>query len=306
MGGSVNDSVKNIVKKITVALSLVFILSAQAKEYLCYVPGGAGLSDYMSYEIRNSLEQRGVPFVAFNARAWGTVEERARFVILEFENFLKVDPEAQCHLFGFSMGGVTIRYAVNHLNFRNVSGIEEAFRSRVLSMTSFSTPHFGTPAANILNDFPEFLRPGLEQLSTTNIKRFNDPKSATYSPVVPGIPFYSYRNFVAEDEEIPEGPQRLSYAYITTFYFLSFKFEWAMNDGLVPTKSMEFGQLLDARNLYAYGLAPSQQIVEDSTPRERREKSGDFRYPHEFYSQDLGLDIDAADVFAAHYAFLNR
>lgn len=286
---------------------MCLILSSQfsnAKEYLCYVPGGAGLSDYMNIEVGTALKERNVPFVAFNAGPWGSVEERSANVLRDFENLLQQDSEAECHLFGYSMGGLVSRYSVNHLNFRSRNGQRIAFKNRVRSMTTFSSPHYGTPAADILNDFPEILRPGLEQLSLKNVQRFNNPKHAEYSPTIEGIPFYSYRNFVAEDEEIPEGIQRVSYAFITTYYFLNFQFKKAMNDGLVPTHSMEFGNVLDARHLYAYGLPKSQQIVENNTPREKHERAGDFRYSHEFYSQDLGMDIDAVDVFQAHYKFV--
>ncbi len=275
-----------------------------AKEYLCYIPGGAGLSSYMKDTIGNELKQRNIPFVAFDAGPWGSVEDRSARALKDFEKLLEQDPDAECHLFGYSMGGLVTRYSANHLNVRSREGQRVAFKARVKSMTSFSSPHHGTPAADILNDFPEILRPGLEQLSIKNIKRFNDPKYSEYSPVVDGIPFYSYRNFVGDDREVPDFPQRMSYAYITSYYWLQLKFGWAMNDGLVPTNSMEFGQVLDARHLYNYGLPYSVQIVEDNTPREKHEKSGDFRFAHDFYSQDLGMDIDAADVFEAHYKFV--
>lgn len=289
-------------KKLSLLLCLLLSLQiSNAKEYLCYVPGGAGLSEYMKNEIGNELKNRNIPFVAFDAGPWGTVEERSQNVLRDFEKLLQEDADAECHLFGYSMGGLVSRYSANHLNFRARNGQRMAFKNRVRSMTSFSSPHKGTPAADILNDFPEILRPGLEQLSLKNIERFNDSASASYSPVIDGIPFYSYRNFVGEDEEIPDLAQRLGYTFITTYYMMRLQFKKAMNDGLVPTFSMEFGKVLDARNLYNYGLPQSQQIVEDHTPREKFEKSGDFRYSHEFYSQDLGMDIDAADVFEAHY-----
>jgi hypothetical protein len=176
----------------------------------------------------------------------------------------------------------------------------------VKSISSFSSPHHGTPAADVLNDVPDILRPGLEQLSLKNVKRFNDPKFSEYSPEIPGIPFYSYRNFVAEDEEIPDQKLRITYAFITSYYFLNFQFKKAMNDGLVPTHSMEFGKVLDARKLYAYGLPKTVHIVEDHTPREKSERSGDFRFSHEFFSQDSGLEIDAVDVFEAHYKFVTQ
>lgn len=294
---------KNLILFLSL-FSSTYLLNS--KEYLCYVPGGAGLSDYMHHTVGGELKSRGIPFVAFNAGPWGSVEERSARVINDFQKLLDKDPKAECHLFGYSMGGLVLRYSVNHLSYRARNGRQVAFKSRIKTMSSFSSPHHGTPAANVLNDFPEILRPGLEQLSLKNIQRFNDEKYNEYSPVVKGIPFYSYRNFVAEDEEIPDFSQRISYAYIVSYYVLHLKFPWSMNDGLVPTRSMEFGEVLDARHLYDYGLPYTQQIVEDDTPRERYERPGDFRYPHEFYSQDLEMDISPADIFQAHYNFVSN
>ncbi|MEZ4814378.1 MAG: hypothetical protein R3A80_04125 [Bdellovibrionota bacterium] len=283
-------------KAIKVLMFFLFMNFSEAKDYLCYVPGAAGLSDFMKVNIGPALKKRGIPFVAFDGGKWGSVEERAERIHNDFAELLLKDKTAECHLFGYSMGGVIIRYAGNYLDFQN----------RIKTMSSFCSPHHGTPAANLLNDFPDFLMSGLEDLSLQNIKRFNDPKSNEYSPVIRDIPFYSYRNFVADDKEVPDAIQRISYGLITGYYWALFRFSWAMNDGLVPTRSMEFGELLDARHLYQYGLKKSRQIVDEGSYIEKHERPGDFHYPHEFYSQDLHMDISPVDVFEAHYKFVSR
>jgi triacylglycerol esterase/lipase EstA (alpha/beta hydrolase family) len=115
-------------KKLSIVLCLILASNfLNAKEYLCYVPGGAGLSDYMITEVGGALKNKGIPFVAFDAGPWGSVEERSNNILKDFEKLLQEDAEAECHLFGYSMGGLVSRYSANHLNFRSRDGQRIAF-----------------------------------------------------------------------------------------------------------------------------------------------------------------------------------
>jgi hypothetical protein len=261
--------------KFFLSIIAILSLSAEARDYYCYVPGAGGLGQYMEKDVTAELHQRGIPFVAFPITSKGDVKERAAEFITLFEQLIAQDADARCHLYAFSMGGLVIRYAANHLDFAAAEGVRLPLRERVITQTSISSPHFGTPLANFLKQNYPGLKPGLEDLSEEALQKMNDPDSADYSPVIEGIPFYSYRTFVRSRDDIGGVLGKIGFQFIT--HFLEQAGRNPMNDGIVPFESMGFGVVLQ-----------------------------DLERAHEFMSYDDGGSPTAIDVLVEHWNYLHQ
>ena len=255
--------------KLLLCLSLV-CLQSKAADYFCYLPGAGGLTEYMKNEVPKQLNSVGVPFIAFDIGKSGTVQERAQIFLNAFEQVLEEDNSAKCHLFGFSMGGLVSRWLVNHADINGVP-----FKNFVLSQSSSSSPHYGTPLARLLRRYWSNAAPGVEQLSEENVRQFNDPSSGDFSPVVPGIPFYSYRTYIESKHEAGGLLNMLGYQLIVQEHDrLGIE---TLNDGIVPTKSQGFGTLL-----------------------------GDIHASHGYFKRPTDYSIHLVDFFQAHWNFLTK
>lgn len=262
------------IKPIFFLYLVLFAWSSFSENYLCYVPGAGGLGPYIPDDVTPMLVKKGVPMVNFPLQEKGLVKERANELIGYFEQLIAQDPNAKCHIIAFSMGGLVIRYAANHLSFTNAQGEEEALSKRLLSIATISSPHYGTPLAMFLKKNYPGMKPGLEELNEVNLKVFNDPDSPDYSPVIDGIPFYSYRTSVDSHEKVGSILGKIGHQYIT--HYLQAKHLDPSNDGIVPTQSMTFGTLC-----------------------------ADLSTSHDFMSYDSDSNTKALDFLLAHWEFLN-
>jgi len=247
---------------------------ASAAEYLCYLPGANGLTDYMRGPISKILLTRGVPFLVFDPGEVGTVEQRSQKFLRQFAAILKTDPAAKCHLFGYSMGGLVARWSLNHGVVETSVG-PEPLRDRVLSLSTAASPHFGTPLARILRRYWTSAAPGVEELSEEIVQHFNDPTHRDYSPAIEGMPTYSYRTYITRKEDADD-PLAL----------IGFQLIWQdrtqrgldpLNDGIVPTEHQGFGEVL-----------------------------GDLNISHGYFHHATGFRVRLEDFLEAHWSFLTR
>lgn len=254
--------------------SLVVVKSSFATEYFCYLPGANGLTSYIKENTSRTLVMRGLPFIAFDPGASGSVPVRGARFLKQFAEVLKRDPSAKCHLFGYSMGGVIGRWAANHGEVNTAEG-KKPFRDFLLSQTSAASPHRGTPLARILRRYWTSAAPGVEDLSEENMQKLNDPASPLYSPVVDGIPFYSYRTFITTKEDADQ-----------PLVLIGFQLIWQertqlgldpLNDGIVPTSSQGFGEVL-----------------------------GDLNISHGYFHHETKFRVRLEDFLQAHWNFLTR
>jgi hypothetical protein len=254
-------------------LLLGLACSSFAADYFCYVPGAGGLGDYLKTQVVKELNESGIPFVAFPVSSKGDVKARAHELIKYFEELNSKDHWARCHLMAFSMGGLVIRYATAHLTFKDSDGNDVPLSTRVITESSVSSPHYGTPLAGFLKQNYPGLKPGLEDLTQEALKIYNDPNSEDYSPVLEGIPFFSYRTFVENKDVISGVLGRIGFQFIT--HFQNTMGLDPRNDGIVPTESMGFGLVL-----------------------------GDIERPHDMMSFDDGQHPNAIDFLTHHWNWL--
>lgn len=259
--------------------SLFFIalasgFSASGAEYFCYLPGANGLTGYIKNNISKTLVMRGLPFIAFDPGASGSVQIRSQRFLDQFSEVLKKDPSAKCHLFGYSMGGVISRWSANHGKVV-VEGQERAFKDYLLSQTTAASPHFGTPLAKILRKYWSSAAPGVEDLSEERMRNINDASSPDHSPVLEDVPFYSYRTFITKKEDADQA-----------LVLMGFQLIWQdhlkrgldpLNDGIVPTQNQGFGRVL-----------------------------GDLNISHGYFHHETGFKIRLEDFLEAHWSFLTK
>ncbi len=229
------------------ALALLAPVSAWARgETLCYIPGAGGGSEYTMSELPVALARKGIPTVTFNVGRTGLVQERAQTFVRLLEAEIRRDASFRCHVAAFSMGGVLIRYAVSHLDYRDPwSGHRaKSVRDRILSITTLATPHRGTPLPRILSRFARGkyeIDEGDWQMNEDVMARFNDPKyPETYSPLETSIPFYSVRLWIPSDKEALHIIKRVSFRLLRGD--LLGRGLDPMNDTVVPTASQGFGR----------------------------------------------------------------
>jgi hypothetical protein len=249
---------------------------AEIHPSLCYIPGAGGGRVIRRRGFENEFKARNVPMKVFDVGHAQTAQELAQVFVQIFNEQLAKDPDFRCHIIGYSMGGIVMRYAVNHLTVQDPELGEVPLKDRVLSMTSASTPHRGTPAAEVIARYMGDLDPGMMQMGETQIGVFNDPNdTANYSPIVEGIPAYSYQSYLDSASEAQGFPERLGYQAICQDYAHRPDHPDCTNDGIVPTASQAWGRVL-----------------------------GRFHVPHGFFGGDLGFSPDAVDVYEAHWHFL--
>lgn len=225
-----------------------------------FAPGlGTSGDFYRDQKILSRLfKRRGYRLVIADTATEGSIQERARSLVESVERQI---PQGAFHLVAFSMGGLDARLALS----------QGAFKDRVVSLTTLSTPHRGSPAASWLLEriksssflhISPGLRAALEDLTPEQMNRFN-----SLHPDPPGVLFFSMGFY------LPPGPEAL--------YTLN-PIIWAghrvlkdagegRNDGLVSTVSARWGQSLgeypgdhfsETMNLPFFGRPITPEIFE--------------------------------------------
>ena len=247
---------------------------------LCYVPGFGGLKKYARTELGPELTRRHVPYVLFDVPTNKPIEEISQSLCKILETEINLDPEFRCHFFGYSMGGVMLRYAMNHLTCTNSkTGEKVPFRDFVASLTTAATPHKGTPVADLGRGWG-FTGPEAKQIGEEGIVAFNDPRfEETYSPLIPEIPTFSFESFIQERNEAAGTLEKLGFDYLKKiFRERGVDTKEALSDGVVPTLSQGFGRVLER-----------------------------VRVPHGFFGAHGGsfFDKNLPDFLKNHWEFLN-
>lgn len=148
--------------------------------------------------------------------------ERLRALVQEL-------PGERVNIIAHSMGGLDARYAMSQLGLG----------TRVASLVTIGTPHFGTPIADLgARLLPSSVSRALasvldvrmlNDLTTTGLARFNRD--------VPDVPGVAYCSVVARSKLSRTNPLLWpSHAYLSA--------RAGLNDGLVPTASQRWGTVL--------------------------------------------------------------
>lgn len=232
--------------------------AAHAEDAFCYVPGaGGGKRDgFVAQVLPPRLAEHNINFVYIDNGYAGPVRERALILIHTLETTLQKRPELRCHWLGYSMGGIVLRYALNHLSVRHPDGRTLPFRDFALSLTTLSTPHRGTPLAKYAAYYR--LDRGIEELTEKVVQKFDDPMNVdAYSPLIKDLPNYSFRSYMENEDSAVTPIEQIGFQLIEQelrlhprAYGMSdrpvaeeVQFD-TRNDGIVPFSSQKWGTVL--------------------------------------------------------------
>lgn len=176
--------------------------------------------------VKQALEKHGARVVACSVPPMATIELRAQSL---HKSLLKLgathDSTPAINIIAHSMGGLDARLLISALH-------KPTDKPHIASLTTLSTPHRGSPVANLFRGITQFFPPRYGAFSeltttyTTNV--FN--KRATDSP---DVRYFSYGARFT--------PTILSPFYLTGKYIQEKEGD---NDGMVSVKSAMWGEYL--------------------------------------------------------------
>lgn len=208
------------------------------------------------------LRKRGVRAYAPNVAPYNSIRVRATMWKERIEHILDEAGAEALSLIAHSMGGLDARYLITKL------GLHE----HVHGLVTVSTPHRGTPIAEVLLNQPELVRDWMANVADyIGARALKDGSSdalqavseltpehmqETFNPSVPDHPsvrYWSYAGQAGKGTDVPLDP---------FFYVLNsvvYKHE-GINDGYVPVQSAKWGTFLgtiDADHARQIGIASS-------------------------------------------------
>lgn len=179
-----------------------------------------------------------------------TIQDHARKAAMLLMREVEAKPGFKCHLWAHSMGGLVARYMLNHVT------ISRPWDEVVTSVTTFATPHNGTPISNSALVAKIWTASG--QMSDEGVKIWNDPAhSDTYSPAPANIPFYHWKSYLKSQWGADDLAGFLGYRAIAKD--LIEQGRDPSNDSVVPFASQAFGQYLgNVREQHQFFSLPSK------------------------------------------------
>jgi triacylglycerol lipase len=187
--------------------------------------------------VRAHLETAGHKVLATTVPPRASCEERAQELGKAIQVAFGNEP---VHLIGHSMGGLDCRMMVG----RNFNGLGE--EGRVVSLTTLSTPHQGSPVADlVVGDESDDLRgqvvAAIQRLGIDTAALFDLTTKAAREKRIPDIltthPKIKYFSYGASGRPNPPhtaGLLQASYQYLKVKKHVD-------NDGAVPVDSMRYG-----------------------------------------------------------------
>jgi hypothetical protein len=262
-------------KRLLVLGAVLVCSTAHSAPTLCYIPGAGGGNDYVLRHLPRDLEARNIKALSFDVGKNDTVEFHSRKFVSILQTELNKDPTLKCHILGYSMGGLMARYALNHLSV-TLEGVQKPVLDVVLSLSTFSTPHTGTPLPRLWKQFFGTIDGGRDELSEDNVVKFNDPTNAdTYSPLRSEIPNYSVTTQMTSSSQAQTLAEQFGFKAIQKDYE-SRGIEDTRNDGIVPTRAMKWGRLI-----------------------------AELKVPHSYFGKRVNATPALDEYFEHYWAFLN-
>ncbi len=189
------------------------------------------------------LRAHGIWAYAPNVASYTTVSARSALWKQRFEHILNETKAEKLNLIAHSMGGLDARHLISVLNLH----------PRVATLTTISTPHYGTPLANLMLEQPEGLLQSLaafaDYVSSTALEDASgnlmqaleeltpEHVCTSFNPAVPNHPdvvYWSYAGAAGKDTDTPINP--------FLRYFNTVVYQRAgLNDGFVPVDSARWG-----------------------------------------------------------------
>lgn len=181
------------------------------------------------------------------------IEDHARKAAMLLMREVEKKPGFQCHIWCHSMGGLVARYMLNHVT------ISKPWKEVVKSVTTFASPHRGTPIAN--SSAAQKIWGASYEMSDAGAALWNNPACAsTYSPEPEGIPFYSWCTYLKSQWSAEDLAGFFGYRSLAR----SLKEQGRVpdNDSVVPLDSQRFGTYLGDTNVqHQFFSLPTRDVA---------------------------------------------
>lgn len=212
---------------------------------------GTGIISIVSYwgGMDDYLRSQGATVYAPTKSPTQSNEVRAGELKNKLNYWMAANGYSKVNLMGHSQGGLDTRYMISNLGMSN----------KVRVLTTISTPHYGSPVADIVNAvIPSWLQPfvgavvqglvyvvyggasqqdalaAMNSLTTNGMAAFN-----SYTPNASATRYYSYGSYMTWADPVQHPLMFLLYPACAAGGL--FKGQGASNDGLVPYSSQKWG-----------------------------------------------------------------
>ncbi|MBN2436949.1 MAG: hypothetical protein JXK07_16940 [Spirochaetes bacterium] len=204
---------------------------------------GAGFRDdsrFYNYwgRIPKALSSEGARIFYSGQDAWGSIEYNGTIIKERIEQVLKITKAGKVNIIAHSRGGLEARYAITKL----------AMGKYVASLTTISTPHYGSKTMNIFYKFPKGLYWFVSSIVNlyfkvlgdknpdffTSSRQFSTYEAEIFNKNVQDDPHVLYQSYAAKMKNSLSDP-----LFIFTHLIISF-FD-GENDGLCPVASARWG-----------------------------------------------------------------
>lgn len=214
-----------------------------ATKYPLVLLHGIGFRDlqYFNYwgRIPKELTRNGALVYYGHQEAWGTIEANALSIKATLEKIMEETHCDKVNLIAHSKGGLDARYLISGLHMDD----------HIASLTTMSTPHYGSELLNILNQLPDGIYRLISSIIDANYKKLGDHAPDCYHaskqlspefcqefnakyPDSPKVYYQSYASYIKSTL----GDSLLSIPNLLMFFAGAPK-----NDGLVTIDSAKWG-----------------------------------------------------------------
>ncbi len=198
-------------------------------------PQTAGSIQYFR-DVKPRLEAKGHRVLAPKVPVVASCKARAKVLADAIQAEFKEDP---VHLIAHSMGGLDCRMMIGE----NLNGLGE--KGRVLSLTTLSTPHRGSPVADLVaGKGPDGVRraffDALERvhIDIGAVRDLTSDVDGTLADLPKDFPHIHCRSYAASGRG---GLRPTSFVFLPTYAYIKDEIGQA-NDGMVPVASATYGE----------------------------------------------------------------
>ncbi|HRX16697.1 MAG TPA: hypothetical protein P5123_10320 [Spirochaetota bacterium] len=221
---------------------------------------GAGFRDdsrFYNYwgRIPKALTDEGATIFYSGQDAWGSIEYNGTIIKERIEQVLKITKAGKVNIIAHSRGGLEARYAITKL----------AMGKYVASLTTISTPHYGSKTMNIFYKFPKGLYRFVSSIVNlyfkvlgdknpdffTSSRQFSTYEAEIFNKNTPNDSSVLYQSYAAKMKKSLSDP-----LFVLTHLIISF-FD-GENDGLCPVASAKWGNyrgLITGKNFWGISHA---------------------------------------------------
>lgn len=229
--------------------NMVELEEARAEKYVCQTKyplllvHGVGFRDfkYFNYwgRIPKYLIKNGAAVYYGHQEAWGTIEDNAAIIKQKIYEILEETGSEKVNIIAHSKGGLDSRYLISSLGMAD----------QVASLTTISTPHYGSELLDVLMKLPDPVYRRVTKLIDKYFSKIGDKNPDAYTASRQLSPVFAAR-FNQEVQDAP-GVYYQSYATIMKHCYsnailcipyMILRMIKGPNDGLVHVDSAKWGE----------------------------------------------------------------